>query len=375
MAKKDQSSYSFSRLELYAHCPWAYKKIVLDRLPRVPNEAMITGQILHSLIAEYLKRLISQNRQTDWQWAEGINHEGAPPDVSQIWQRFYNSFILPPGLEHNGVEHRLAFDRDWQPCEFFYAKAYFRMVLDWFFQQGDLVVVIDWKSGRKMPADIQKDLQLRIYGWGLKQAVLPDSREILLRQHFLRYGREQEVLLNAHDLDEVPHILKDKIRWIEGDQDFEPTPGSFCGLCGVTAHCPVMAGALISPDIMAPATRKQAETAATLLLTLQKMEKELSSRLKEWVKVNGPVPVGNLVYGETPYLTYDFDARAITARLLEAGLSREEVWGLLSISKNNLERFLKKARRPDLLADILAWSPNKRGAKIGFTGVKNICLD
>ena len=375
MSKKHKNSYSFSRLELYDHCPWAYKKIVLDKLPRMPSEAMLTGKILHSLIAEYLTHLISHNLQTDWEWAEGIDHTGTPSDVSEIWQRFYNSFVLPPGLAHSGVEQKLAFDRNWRPCEFFSAKAYFRMVVDWFFQQGDLIVIIDWKSGRKMPVNIKHDLQLKIYGWGLKRAVLSDTQEILLRQHFLRYGREQEVLLKAQDLDEVPHILKNKIRWIEGDQDFEPTPGSFCGLCGITAHCPVMANALISPEIMAPSTREQAESAASLLLAMQKLEKELSSRLKEWVKVNGPLPVGNLVYGETPYHIYDFNAQAIATRLLEAGLSREEVWGILSISKNKLERFLKKVRRQDLLAEILARSLSKIGGRVGFTGIKDICQD
>jgi len=40
------------------------------------------------------------------------------------------------------------------------------------------------------------------------------------------------------------------------NQDFYPTPGSFCGLCGITAHCPAMAQALMPVDILAPATRK-----------------------------------------------------------------------------------------------------------------------
>lgn len=99
----------------------------------------------------------------------------------------------------------------------------------------------------------------------------------------------------------------------------------------------------------APATREQAEKAASLLLTLQKMEKELTARLKEWARENGFIRVGDLVYGPAQAVSYDFDPEQITAALLEAGLSREEIWPLLSITKTNLEKGLRKLSRRDLL--------------------------
>lgn len=73
------------------------------------------------------------------------------------------------------VEHKLAFDRNWQPCEFFAAEAIFRIVVDFHFQQGELAVVLDWKSNRAVPETVEKDLQLRSYGWGLKKAVYPEA--------------------------------------------------------------------------------------------------------------------------------------------------------------------------------------------------------
>jgi hypothetical protein len=327
---------------------------------------MVTGQMLHALIADYLLRLISQKQQTDWEWAEGAAPIEASPDVLQIWHRFYNSFVLPPALEVYGVEHKLAFDRNWQPCEFFCPEAYFRMVVDFHFLQGELAVVLDWKSNRAVPGTVEKDLQLRTYGWGLKQAVYPEAQEILLRLHFLRYGKEREVLLEPQDLEGVPEILAGKINIIEQDQDYNPTPGSFCGLCGLTAHCPVMAQALVPIDILAPADREQAEKAASLLLTLQKLEKELTSRLKEWVKDNGPIQVGDLMYGPNQVLSYDLDPQLVTATLLEAGLSREEVWPLLSVSKTNLERGLRRLRRKDLIDPALSAGTARKSERIEF---------
>jgi hypothetical protein len=269
-------------------------------------------------------------------------------------------------LESYGVEHKLAFDRNWQPCEFFAAEAYFRMVVDFHFRQGELAVVLDWKSNRAVPETVEKDLQLRTYGWGLKQSVYPDAQEILLRLHFLCYGKEREVLLEPQDLEGVPEFLTGKIKTIEQDQNFNPTPGSFCGLCGITAHCPIIAQALIPVKIMAPSNREDAQKAASLLLTLQQMEKDLSARLKEWVMVNGPIKVGDLVYGPTTITSYDFNAQAVATFLLEAGISRDEVWGILSVTKTNLERGLRKGRRKDLLECIRASAVAKVSERIEF---------
>ncbi|MDD5641252.1 MAG: PD-(D/E)XK nuclease family protein [Syntrophales bacterium] len=366
MPPKKMKQYSFSRLDLYDKCPWAYKKVVLDGVLRVSNEAMVTGKVLHALIADYLLRLISRKQPTDWEWAEGAVPKDASPDVLQIWQRFYNSFVLPPALEIYGVEHKLAFDRNWQPCEFSSAGAYFRMIVDFHFRQGELGVVIDWKSNRAVPETVEKNLQLRTYGWGLKQVAYPDAQEILLRLHFLRYGKEREVLLEPYDLEGVPAVLASKIKTIEEDQDYGPTPGSFCGLCGITAHCPVMSEALAPIEVLAPATLEQAEKAASLLLTLQKMEKELTARLKDWVKEYGPIPVGDMVYGASPVVSYDLDPQKVTTILLNSGLSREEVWPLLSMTKTNLEKGLRKLKRRDLLEQVLSTAATKGSEKIDF---------
>jgi hypothetical protein len=153
---------------------------------------------------------------------------------------------------------------------------------------------------------------------------------------------------------------------IEADQTLTPTPGSFCGMCGVTAHCPVMPKALVPVEVLAPATREQAEKAASLLLTLQKMEKELTARLKEWVKEQGPIQVGDLVYGLTEAVSYDLTPKAVVDFLLQEGLEREAIWPLLSTTKTVMERGLKKLRRQDLLGHILSSSDRKVTERIEF---------
>jgi len=368
--KMNKPQYSFSRLDLYERCPWAYKTVYLDRIPRAKNEARETGQLLHGLVADYLNRLIATGQPTDWDWARGALPNEAMADVIEMWNRFYETFAMPQGLESPGVENRLAFNASWQPCEFFSDEAYFRMVIDFHFRQDSLGVIVDWKTNREVPQTVAKDLQLRTYGWGLKQALYPEIQEVLLRLHFLRYGKEQEVMLESQDLAEVPDELEARIKTIEADKNYDPTPGSFCGLCGVTPHCPVMSQALAPAEVLAPTTREQAEKAASLLLTLQKMEKELTSRLKEWVREHGPVQVGDLIYGPAETVSYDLDPNMVVEFLLNEGLEREAIWPLLGITKTGLERGLKKLQRKDLIPQVLALAPSKPTEKIGFSKVK-----
>jgi len=365
MSAKEKPRYSISRLNLYEQCPHAYRVVYLEGVPRGSDEARDRGRQLHEMVAQYLERLIADQRPTDWEWARQAIPPDALPEVADIWESFYTTFTLPPSLDAPGVERELAFDRKWRPVKFDSKRARFRMVIDFHFRQGELGVIVDWKTSRAMDG-AEKNLQLMAYGWGLKQAVYPDIKEVLLRLHFLRYGREREVLLEPADLEGVPDLLEDKIRVIEKDKTFDPNPGSFCGTCGVTAHCPVMTKALVPVEVLAPATREQAEKAAALLLTLQQMEKELAARLKEWVRKHGPVQVGDLIYGPTHITTYDLDAKTVVEFLLSEGLDRDAIWPLLNITKTNLERGLKKLRRQDLLETILSLSNTKTTERIDF---------
>jgi hypothetical protein len=136
------------------------------------------------------------------------------------------------------------------------------------------------------------------------------------------------------------------------------------------AHCPVMAQAIVPVNILYPTTREDAVKAATLLLAIQAMDAELKNNLKRYVNENGPVPVGDVVYGPKISTSYELDPKEITDYLLEAGLERDHVWGLLNLTKTNLESGLRKLRRKDLIPKVLELAPSKPTEKIGFNKVK-----
>lgn len=363
--------YSFSALELFDSCPHAYRLIRLDKIPRAESEPLKIGGDTHKLVGDYLSRLVNTGQQTDWAWAEGLFDSTTHPEAQEIFRRFVENFVLSP-MEAPCIEKKLAFNRAWQPVDWFAKDAFFRMIADFTFLQGGLAVVKDFKTNRAI-IEIDSDnipLQLRIYGWGVKRALYPDTQEVLLQLHFLRYGAEREILLAPEDLDGVPEELESRISKIEAEKEFAPTPGSFCGWCGVTSHCPVMAQALVPAQVMYPTTQDDAVKAATLLLMIAEMDKALKEHLKRYVKEFGPVLVGDMVYGPSVSTSYDLDPKEVTDKLLDSGLDAEQVWGMLGITKTSLERGLKKLKRKDLLDEILAAAPSKETEKIGFSKVK-----
>jgi hypothetical protein len=127
-----------------------------------------------------------------------------------------------------------------------------------------------------------------------------------------------------------------------------------------------MSKALAPIEVLAPATREQAEKAASLLLTLQRMEKELITRLKNWVRNNGPIQVGDMVYGPIHVATYELDPQLIATTLLQAGLRKEEIWSLFSVNKTNLERGLRKLRRKEFIDLALSSGTQKISERIEF---------
>ena len=73
--------------------------------------------------------------------------------------------------------------------------------------------------------------------------------------------------------------------------------------------------------------------------------------------------------GPQQVVSYDLDPDKLLAVLLEAGLSREEVWPLLSVTKTNLEKGLRKLQRRDLLEMVMPNAKTKVSEKIEFRKV------
>lgn len=73
--------------------------------------------------------------------------------------------------------------------------------------------------------------------------------------------------------------------------------------------------------------------------------------------------MGELVYGPTRVVSY---TRQVIQILMDAGLNREEIWPMVSPTRPNLEKGLKKLPRKELLEPVLSSNNVKVSEKIDF---------
>ena len=69
-------------------------------------------------------------------------------------------------------------------------------------------------------------------------------------------------------------------------------------------------------------------------------------------------------------VTYDLHPQIVCKKLMEAGLSKDEVWGLISINKTSLDKGLRKIRRQDLFDMALKTGTVKFSERIDFHKAK-----
>lgn len=74
----------------------------------------------------------------------------------------------------------------------------------------------------------------------------------------------------------------------------------------------------------------------------------------------------DLVYGPYQVTSYDFYPEQVTAVMMVASLTREEVWPLLVITKTGLEKGLRRLNRKDLLDLALLTGTIKVSEKVEF---------
>lgn len=359
------AGYSHSKLSKYESCPQAYKLSHLDKVPAEDNEAGLIGLEVHRMIALYLEKLLKAGVARDTTEAIGIKLEMDHPDVVDLWQGFYSGYSLPEGSTRHMVEHKMAFDKKWKWVDFSSSKARYRGIVDLAYLENRALVVRDWKTGRKIIEDIKA--QLLPYALGAL-VTMPKTEfdRVIVAAEYIRYGRTFQEVVDITEVEAVKDAIDAKIRVIEKDTSFEARPGSFCKLCGVVKYCPAMTKAVEVRAIPEIFTQETAIRAGELLFAIRSVEKELVKALKKWAEANGPVPVGDLVYGPRETPTYSLDPEEMVSRLMRYGVSKSDVWGMLSITAAQIKKKLKRIGMSGILDLVLAEIEPKKVVKYDF---------
>ncbi|MDO8560812.1 MAG: PD-(D/E)XK nuclease family protein [bacterium] len=254
---------SYSALDTYKQCPQKYKFQEIDRLPAKKSKEAVFGTLLHSTLKFMFDRSplyptldqVLGYYRTRWpksgesvtgksgiSWASKIEEEAYFDEGIRMLKNFYSQNapwnfsvvdleshfeVLIPDAK-SGEQHVLAgkIDRIDKLSDGSYE-------------------VIDYKTARKLPSQdkVNSDLQLSIYGWGLKKK-WPHlaAEQIKLSLYFLKHGEKLSTSRSNEEMGVVENNvlaiigeIQQKIKTREG---FEATPSPLCDWCSYKPICP-----------------------------------------------------------------------------------------------------------------------------------------
>lgn len=131
------------------------------------------------------------------------------------------------------AETKLARDVDGNPCSFFDKNVYLRCVADSVIDAGELVVLVDWKTGKKRDHQIQHDVLREC-----AKANYPNARRIKTVFVYLFSG---ECDVQEHEYNLMPTELYIQLVHIHNAHkrnEFPPKPSGLCKQWCDVLSCP-----------------------------------------------------------------------------------------------------------------------------------------
>jgi len=210
-------SWSYSKLKNFESCPKRHyhadiKKDFVDEL----GDNLIEGNQVHDAMAGAIgKNIPLPDRFAKFQpWVDRVTGTGNDGRIV-------------------AVEQKLAITEDFQPCEFFDDKAWFRGVVDVSIRMGPVAVLLDWKMGKVLDDSVQLALfaQLAFSHYPELQKVRTEfvwlkSGDLTTREDFAR--NEMAELWAAV----LPRLEPVKQAFVTGE--YPVTPNRLC-----RKYCPV----------------------------------------------------------------------------------------------------------------------------------------
>lgn len=189
-------TYSYSQLNTFHDCPYAWSRLYLDHVPRSANFFAEYGTIIHSVLEEFAKGELQRDALRDvFEWRFDTEIVETPP---------YNKYVeLGPKYRQQGLDFFENFE-GFDGLEIIGVEQHFKLDFDSYFLQGfiDLVyrnrdgklICRDWKSGSKWTKrDIAEHAkQLYLYSAYCLEAYgqYPDQMEFF---HF-REGNKKSII-------------------------------------------------------------------------------------------------------------------------------------------------------------------------------------
>ncbi|MDB4349522.1 ATP-dependent helicase [Omnitrophica bacterium] len=233
---------SYTQLDMYNKCPLQYKFSYIYRIPTRRRNALTFGSNVHSTLEDFFT-LIQQGKP--------VSEKALFDLFDKHWDSFgYTSRMDESNYKKSGAKalkvfyekHKSIFGR---PPLFLEKKIDLRVgdfMLDVRIDRIDdlgkgKVEIIDYKTGRPKDDDfVSSSLQLSIYALACKEVLKLEPS--LVSFYYVNPNKKVTTTRTAEDYENTKKTIVEAGSRILAEE-FEPTPGRFCGWCDYKTVCPV----------------------------------------------------------------------------------------------------------------------------------------
>jgi hypothetical protein len=328
--KSSVDRLSFSRLERFASCPYAFYLRYLAGLAEPPNRNLERGKLAHELIKAGLGGRDPQQEAALLASRYTTLEEKDVTDAVDMACRFLTSHRPAEGYR---AEYTIEDAIDGVP---------FVLVLDLVEPDGDGgITITDFKTDWQPYSPTEK-MQLPLYAYFAARHF--QAKKVRMRLWFLRYKRNP-----AREEQATPGIIRAALAWVRdqvgrvreaeelpGAAGFPPVPGSACEICGYaySLRC-------LEETLAAGQFDGDPAFLAALAVRLERALEDIKEKMKAHIRATGqPIEVGGQYYDFYPKSTWEFpDVQRFADVLSGAG---EDPWRYLKVDGWELKRLFKK---------------------------------
>lgn len=200
------TAWSYSRLTLWEECPLRAKLRNLDRHEEPKGPALDRGNEIHKEAENYVlgRGPLTKNlkpMEDDFKVLKAAN-----PMVEQQW----------------------AFNKDWQPTEWFGRDAYVRIICDAVTVTPPEACVIDHKTGKFRDSSYQEQVELFAMGTMFRYS---DVMTVTTELWYLDWNRMIQNEFPRKDVEKLRKKWDKRAAVMLKDEKFPPKPGNHCRWC------------------------------------------------------------------------------------------------------------------------------------------------
>lgn len=291
-------SFSYTKLNDYAKCPFYFKCRHDDDVKVEPSKELRVGSAVHAILAEYTNACIKKRASNligDWEdiAVKALKPLHLLPEHEDEALDVVEDYISSNEMELEGlaeVEEEVAVNREFQPVGWKDESVWFRAKFDRLYLVGDQAKIRDYKSGYSMSPDV---FQFEVYAW-IAYNLYPQLQFVQGEFDFVRFAFRKLIDIPREQLPRIDRKIRARIEAIEDDTEFAPRINSLCRECPFWKLCPAIkkSGQGI---LKVPENEKEAQKLLAEVVMGTKKLKELKTTLKRFCETHGPVDIEDVV--------------------------------------------------------------------------------